>query len=229
MYDVWSIKFVVNVADSSDLVVYAGGCFEHCKYVECLSSCDKLLSLESVEQYQIQALRCKALFKIYQTESRLLRNEHDLLSTREFHEREKGCYDKLHKVIGCLGAAFDKKSIDDEGLVILDYAMIDLICGTNELNKLRRCMLCLQQCNDLKRSHIVPKSVLEVFRTGFVQHHGNKGLIVAGAQSTKDQVYHSDKTITKFMLCGDCEMLLSKEGEQDFLPRRFMILPVLKP
>jgi hypothetical protein len=127
-------------------------------------------------------------------------------------------------VIGRLGAALDKKSIDEEGLAILDYAMIDLICGTNELNKLRRCMLCLQQCHDLKRSHIVPKSVLEIFRTGFVHHHGNKGLIVAGARSSKGQVYHSEKTITKFMLCGNCEMLLSKEGEQDFITNFFKMI-----
>lgn len=205
-------------------MAYAGGCYEHCKYIECLSSCDKLLGIDAVEQnfkYQIQALRCKALFKIYQTDFGLLRNEQDSLSTQEFHEREKSCYDKLHRVIGRLGAAFDKKSIDDEGLLILDYAMINLICGTNELNKLRRCMLCLQQCHDLKRSHIIPKSVLEIFRTGFIHHQGNKGLIVAGAQSSRGLVYHSEKTITKFMLCGNCEMLLSKEGEQDFVTNFF--------
>lgn len=204
--------------------MYAEGCYEHCKYAECVCSCDKLLGLGTVEQnarYQIQVLRSKAIFKIYQSESRFLQNEYDTLSTRDFNERKTICYKKLHEVIGCLGAAVDRKSIDSEELACLDYAMIELVCGTNELSKCRRCMLCLQRRSDLKRSHIVPKSVLEVFRTGFVQHHGNKGLIVAGANLSSEQVYHSDKTITKFMLCGDCEMLLSKNGEQDFVTKFF--------
>ena len=80
----------------------------------------------------------------------------------------------------------------------------------------------IQQCHDLKRSHIIPKSILEIFRTGFVHHYGNKSLTVAGGtQSFKGQAYHSEKTIAKFMLCGKCEMLLSKEGEQDFMTNFF--------
>ena len=206
-------------------MVYAGGCYEHRRYVECLQSCNKLLDHESVEQSLkfkgIQVLKCKALFKIYQAEYRLLKNERDLLSAQEFYGREKSCHDKLCEVISHLGAALDDSYIDDEGSMYLDCAMIDFIRGTNQLNELHRCMLCLKQEYDLKRSHIVPRSALDIFRSGFVQHEGNKGLIVAGAHPSKGQVYHTEKTITKFMLCGDCEMLLNKGGEQDFLTKFF--------
>lgn len=211
--------------DSSDLVTYANGCYEHYKYHECLLCCNKLLkpnALEQGDKDQIQVLKCKALFKIFQTEYHLLQNERELLTSGEFHQKEKSCYDKLREMIGPLGAALDKNSIDDEAYACLDHGMIHVIRGTNELNKFRRCMLCLKQRDDLKRSHIVPKSILEVFRSGFVQHQGNKGLIVAGVQSSKAQIYHSEKTITKFMLCGDCEALLNQNGEHDFLNKFFM-------
>ena len=202
----------------------ANGCYEHYKYHECLHSCNRLLKHESLKEGvrdQVQVLKCKALFKIFQSEHRLLQNEYERLSSREFYEREKACYDKVREVIGRLGAALDGHSIDNEGSVCLDYGMIEIVRGTNELNKFRRCMLCLKQ-GELKRSHIVPKSVLEVFRSGFVQHQGNKGLTVAGVHSSKVQMYHSEKTITKFMLCGGCEMLLNKDGEHDFLNKFFI-------
>ena len=214
----------INNADVSDLLEYANECYEHYKYDECLYSCNKLLSQELLEPSvgdQVEVLKCKALYKVFQRESRLLQMERGVLSSKEFHMREKSCYDKLREVISCLSAALDKGSIDYEGRICLDYGLIDLVRGTNELDKFGRCMLCLKQRDDIRRSHIVPRSILEVFRTGFVQHHGNKGLIVAGAQSSKAQLYHSEKTITKFMLCADCEMLLNQDGEQDFFNNFF--------
>ena len=167
---------------------YANGCYEHYKYDECLYSCNKLLNQGSLEhsiKNQIQVLRSKALYKIFRTEERLLRMEYGLISPKDFHTREKSCYDNLREVIGCLSIALDEGSIDNEGCMCLDYAMMDLIRGTNELDKFRRCMLCLKVRDDIRRSHIVPRSILEVFRTGFVQHQGKKGLIVAGVQSSK--------------------------------------------
>lgn len=183
-----------------------------------------LLDQDSVEQSikdQIQVLKCKALFKVFQSEYNKLQNERDEITSGECYQKENLCYEKLRELIGPLGAALDKDSIDDEAYAFLDYSMMHVISGVNELNKFHRCMLCLKQRADIKRSHIVPKSVLEVFRSGFVQHHGNKGLVVASTQSLKTQIYHSEKTITKFMLCSECETLLNKKGEYNFLNKFF--------
>ena len=204
---------------------YVNGCYEHYRYDECLHSCNRLLNQDLLEHSigsQVRVLKCKVLYKIFQTEERLLRMEYGVITPKEFYVQEKSCYDKLRELIGCLSIALDEGYIDDEGRICLDCGMVDLICGTNELDKLRRCMLCLKGRDDIRRSHIVPKSILEVFRAGFVQHQGKKGLIVAGVQSSRAQLYHTEKTITKYMLCGDCEMLINQNGEQDFLNKFFL-------
>ena len=91
--------------DWNSCMEYAEGCYKYSKYHECLQNCDRLLNEDSVEQnvkYKAQVQKCKALYKLFRADYRLLKNERDFLSPKEVHEREKSCYDKVREVVGCL-------------------------------------------------------------------------------------------------------------------------------
>ena len=185
-------------------------------------TCDKLLEDGDFKQASTQSLRvlqCKAQFKVYEQENLQLKNFLHSLSKDAIHKQKSSSLDKLHQIVRFLGAAHDEGTIDCEGSKYLDTAMINLVME-NELKKLNRCTLCLKNGVELKRSHIVPRSILDIFRRGFVQHQGNKGLTIAGGPDVL--MYHTDKTITKYMLCGSCEHMLNVCGEQDFLKSFFL-------
>ena len=202
-----------------ELLVYAEGCYDHEMYEECILSCsrlDKVSSLQSEKKGTVKLLLGKAFFQVYRKELMILENTYETYHAKELREKESSCYDKVHQTIKHLFDAHKLNTIDVLGSTYLDIAMMDIIRGVNELNKVSHCMLCLKREKNLRRSHVVPKSILGVFREGFVQHHGDKGLTISGVLSSKALKYHSEGTITKFMLCGACEMLLSVNGEEGF-------------
>ena len=54
----------------------------------------------------------------------------------------KGCYEKAKNAILQLGYSLDNGTLDDEGSMLLDFAMIDYAREVNALNKCNRCLLC---------------------------------------------------------------------------------------
>lgn len=66
------------------------------------------------------------------------------------------------ETIGLLGNALDNSYIDEEGKQLLDFAMMDYVREFSGLQDFKRCILCLKKtAQNIKASHIVPKSILE--------------------------------------------------------------------
>ena len=68
---------------------------------------------------------------------------------------------------------------------------------------MKQCSLCLQS-RVLRKSHLIPKSLYKVIRS-------EDGLVYA---SRKKGSIYTDKQIAVPLLCGDCEEMFSKKGEQ---------------
>ena len=158
----------------------------------------------------------KAVFKLYQEENKLYLAYKESFSKRELHMWEESQSLKVKSVIWCYNKA--DALHDDELAMQFDMAMMECICGKNDLHQLSRCMLCLKGGQKLKRSHIIPKSVLDNFRKAVKQYKGNKLFQLSSAlkSSQFESKYFSDKTLTRYMLCEQCEALLNVGGEQPF-------------
>ena len=109
---------------------------------------------------------------------------------------------------------------DSELSMYFDIALMECI-RFNELHKVNRCVLCLKQCWKLQRSHIVPKSILQNFRKAMKQYSGNMLFQVDSTITQAGGKYFSDKTLTRYMLCGDCEANLNVNGEEQFYKHFF--------
>ena len=122
-------------------------------------------------------------------------------------------------VISMLGTALRKGCIDEEGKEQLDISIMNLIRGSNELNKVMhpRCMLCLHSDITLQKSHVYPRSLLKEFAESIEEREGGRLFTMINTTSPK-WLYHysSPKDVRFFMLCSQCEDLVNKGGEIDF-------------
>ena len=126
-----------------------------------------------------------------------------------------------------LSTAMKKDCIDEEGKEQLDIAMMNVIRGINELNKVihPRCMLCL--CSDVKlqKSHVYPKSMLKEFSDSIEEREGGKLFTMINTSGLSPKwMYHysSPKDVRYFMLCSQCEDVVNRGGEIDFLQSFFL-------
>ena len=135
----------------------------------------------------------------------------------------KGCYEKAKNAILQLGYSLDNGTLDDEGSMLLDFAMIDYAREVNALNKCNRCLLC-RRWGKLCRSHICPESVLkEIAKENF-----EEGEAFTVASMTGKPEIRTPGTETKWLLCGTCEQLLSQCGETQFVDKFFSVCFILK-
>lgn len=72
-----------------------------------------------------------------------------------------------------------------------------------------RCALCLQD-RDLRKSHLMPKSLYRVIRNAFPG--GGKGLVFSSVD--KGTSAYTNKQVVANLLCEDCEGLFDKKGEE---------------
>ena len=140
------------------------------------------------------------------------------MQPKEFHQKHAACYNKARVVITLFGNLLDGGHIDEnhECSKLLDLAMIDYLQGTNNLRDCGRCLLCRKRAK-LKRSHMWPKSLLDAF----VSCDLPKTRKVYVVSWKKQGLLHSPKEVTFWMLCSDCESLLSGYGESQFMPEFF--------
>ena len=135
----------------------------------------------------------------------------------EYQEKHKACYQKAKNVIYKIGSALDGDYLEskEEELRMLDMAMVDCL---QETNKLERCLLCRKKAK-LKRSHYFPNSILKDFCSGLAGSGDQRVLLPSvnyqgGTKAPKEIIY--------YMLCQECEQLLSKRGESQFRPDFFL-------
>ena len=128
-------------------------------------------------------------------------------------------YSKAKRAIVDLGEAFetDTSVKDEEGSRFLDISIIDLVCHTNGLKDIARCLLC-QKKSKLLRSHLCPDAILRAFATGL---EGTQTKRVFNLSFFKDSEMKSPHTIVKWLFCQNCEGILCKDGEAHFVPKFF--------
>lgn len=163
----------------------------------------------------------KSLARKYSREQRLLEIKMKYFSATDLGRNKavKGCYEKAKNAILQLGCSLDNGILDDEGSMLLDFAMIDYAREVNALNKCNRCLLC-RRWGKLCRSHICPESVLkEIAKANF-----EEGIAFTVTNMTGKPEIRTPGTDTKWLLCGNCEQLLSQHGETQFVEKFFRLL-----
>lgn len=162
---------------------------------------------------QVNLLKAKSLFHMYRKEHQSFQQKSRLASEHEIEKYLNDLYKKTKEVILLLGAARDSdhEFSKKEESMILDFAMMDYIKGTNKLNDCRRCLLCREK-RSLKRSHLWPKSLLKKMAT-----ESSNTKTYFGSRTTHGRlVKKSAGEITVFMLCAECEQRLCQNCENQF-------------
>lgn len=193
---------------------------------DCISWCWHILDQFKNSQDPLvndcKVLLGKTLAQKYSQEQRQLEFKMVYFSAADFGKNEavKSCYDKARDAIFQLGYALDSGILDEEGSMLLDFAMIDYSREVNALNKCNRCLLC-RKWKKLCRSHICPESVLkEIAKANF--QDGSPPIAVTSMTGRHE--VKTPKLETKWLLCGTCEQLLSQHGETQFAEKFFRLL-----
>jgi len=162
---------------------------------------------------QAQLLKGKALFYMYQPKVCYLMKHRQELQKVEVKFLENECFAAIKETVQTLGYALDLGYLDSEGSKLLDWAMMDCIRETNRLNLCKRCLMCRSSKN-LRRSHIWPKFALQRMSNVHTS---------ATTESSKRFTFGLEKHHLKsagecwfWMLCGQCEEIMSQNAENDF-------------
>ena len=139
----------------------------------------------------------------------------------------KDCYDKASKTIKTLGFCLDHNALDDDGMDMLNIALMDYVRETTGLKEIKRCYLCLKRAS-VRKSHLCPESLLQLIAENVnpFEPHSIGRLVTT---ITNRHSVATPKTETKWLLCGDCEQKLSRNGEQKFVSQIFQnVFPYVK-
>ena len=185
---------------------------------------DQLKDAQNELVNNCKVLLGKNLATKYTQEQRWLEFEMEYFSTVELGKNEavKNCYDKARNAIFQLGYALDKGILDDEGSMLLDFAMMDYTREINELNNCHRCLLCRKH-KKLSRSHICPLSIIKEIAKASNEDYDPRHPGPVTSMTGRHDI-NSPKTETKWLLCGTCEQLLSRHGEAYFVENFFRLL-----
>ena len=162
----------IFVLDLGLLLVLSEGAYQHRRYERCIQWCGMLFTCAESEKRNsakalAKAFSGKSYFHIYRRKQQLFQEVQSELSSKEFHLQSDSVYNKATRAIVDLGEAFeaDLSVADEEGLRFLDISIIDLVCHTNGLKDIARCLLCRKK-SKLLRSHLCPDAILRAFATG---------------------------------------------------------------
>lgn len=192
------------------LLEYADGCLEFKNFFECIEVCNSILKTKTGSSSLIirtKITKGKARFYSYKRKLQYILVNANIRVTKEGRVVLDECFNGMQESIALLGNGLDHNALDEQGSKLLDWAMIDCLSTVNQLNKCRRCLLCRQK-RELKRSHVIPRFIVNTMQE---------------RASDEDLVFGLDKHLLKsagachyHMLCGRCEELLSQNGESDF-------------
>ena len=196
---------------------YAQGCYQYKNYYETVGICNDLIACSSSADQLNQAklLKGKALFYTYQPMVCYLMKQQRELEKVEEKTLQDECFVIMKETIQILGVALDLGYLDGEGSILLDWAMMDCIRETNQLNLCKRCLMCCASKN-LRRSHVWPKFTLQ-------QMSDSKANILDTSRASKNFMFGLDKHQFKsagecwfWMLCSHCEEAITQNAENDF-------------
>ena len=206
------LVYLIVLDDLQNLLQYANGCLQFENYYECIQVCDAVVNAtQSKDNTSIQAkiTRGKASFYLYKRKfQHVLINDNFRATPEGRNILYNECFIYMKEAIASLGNGLDQKMLDDEGSKLLNWAMIDCLSTTNQLNKCNRCLLCRQR-RSLSRSHVWPKFMA----LSLQEQSSDERNIVFGLD--KHQL-KSAGACTYWMFCARCEQILSQNGENDF-------------
>ena len=196
--------------------MYIKGCYKYGHFKECIAACEKYLQMlgDHKDAEVVKLCKAKSLFSVFwrQAFQMQLFEEKQIKSGKQYHLTRKQCFDNAGRSIELLTSALDGALIDEEGLRMLDLAMIHYSRETNKLNEFDRCLLCRKKAK-LRRSHVFPRNILERFCKGMSRPENKRNIT-----PMRYGPLQSPRGLTTFMFCGNCEDLLSRNGEMQFSP-----------
>ena len=206
-------------ADIDSALKYIEGCYLYGRLLECQGVADMFPNEPMASLY-----KAKSLFKHYQKAMKFYAYE---AIKQQNPKKHLAIMKNAKTVVSMLSAAMMNNYIDEEGKEMLDISMMDVIRGSNELNKVSHphCMLCLCSDADLQKSHVYPKSMLKEFAESIPGRVGERVFTMLNTSGLSPKLlyhYSSPKTVRYFMLCRRCEDLVNKGGEIDFLESFFL-------
>ena len=209
------IFYFCILIDIEELNEYSKQCYNIGLYNECKRICLNFLQSKDALDGKTHSEACVLLGKneymLYQQCNRRFQACKGPLTERDLVTWNESKFESAKLIIDSLMK--NNLVLDDELKKYVDFAMIECALS-NSLLKINLCMLCLKHCQKLKRSHIVPKSILQEFRKALADNYqGNKAFVMSDASIER---HYSDKTLAKYMLCESCESLLNVKGEQPF-------------
>ena len=208
--------------DTTELEKYAKGCLSCKHYEECKQVCHHILKCKNLdESQQISAIMIliEAEYFLYQQEEKWYLTYKDILMKAKMLYLKQSQLQRAKIIIKYI-YKYNVLFNVDKFSMYLDIALMECI-RFNELQELNCCILCLKKGQKLKRSHIIPRSILQCFRKAVQQYSGN---IVFGMDNPLTHSYgmlFTDKTLAKYMLCNSCEAILNVNGEQHFYENFF--------
>jgi len=203
----------------ADKLNYAEGRYQYKNYCECVDVCNAILSTSTISDQLNQAklLKGKALFYVYQPMVCYLLKRRQEIERPEERILKDECFLIMKETIQILGTALDLGYLDSEGSKLLDWAMMDCVRETNQLNLCKRCLMCRASRN-LRRSHIWPK-----FNLQRVSKPSPENASSPKTSRPKKFAFGLDKYQFKsagecwfWMLCSHCEEIITQNAENDF-------------
>jgi len=183
-------------------MIYIEGCCQYGKYVECVNLANHYVySEDDSMKVTARLYKGKALYYLYSHEQKV------------HHVPSKQRLRMAKEVVGLLSDMVG----DSEVKKCRDIALLDYIREKND-KYLVRCLLCQSQKKKLKSSHIWPAAVLKHFveYTLTPEARKDKSREILRVSWRKQKPLHSSGVITFYMLCGDCEQMLSCSCENKF-------------
>ena len=207
--------------DADNTINYLKCAYQERRYNECVNICESIPIKKgsNSSNYSQEVLNIiKLLFgkSLYFAHVNNMKYSKTETNTPSFNRKEH--FVALEKAIQMLGAVKDGGMIDEEGTRFLDLAMIDYIRETNSLKHCRRCLLCHSK-SDLRSSHVIPNFVLSGFAKG-LKMTSSKKVYISFSESDEHK-FITPRQAAWWMLCGNCELLLSSSGESPFAKEFF--------
>ena len=202
------------IVDLPKLMNYAEGCYKFECYFEAAAKCTEIIDScgeDGKIQCQAKLLKGKALYYSYQREILRWMDKRCFKSKEEESNLIDECFEYIKEAIYLLGGALDECYTDEEGSRLLDWAMTDCI-RANKLNLCKRCFLCRQRDQKLRRSHIYPESQLTKIKA-FKGIEKSEKIFISG----KDK--HHFKSAGEcwiWLCCETCEAIMNQGGENEF-------------
>lgn len=209
-------------ADFSACESCAKWCYIHNFPDLAIHFCEESLKFDSGKSLEaVHLLKGKCYYQQY------VQNKKELKLSSLSEDMKKQQYEEVFApnimAINALGEAFDRGYIDEEGSYLLDRAMMDCIFKVNMLDSCNRCYLCRQKLQGKKliKSHIIPHSILNLIASD--NRQGNKQVFFAANTPIKKASTRllAPGEMVYFMLCHDCEQVISICGETQFSPHFF--------